>query len=107
LIIQEKSSGHFIGYAAVMEKLDRQFIALGYGIRSDFRNQGFATETARTLFRAVQQRTDQHALVVIVHKMNAPSIAVIEKLKSELGLMYLDDMGDQNFRYFRFAGKDQ
>lgn len=78
-IVINKENGQIIGRAGIEPKGD--FAELGYIVAKEYRNQGYATEVCRAILTYAADFICLPEVCARVHKENAASLRICEKLK--------------------------
>jgi RimJ/RimL family protein N-acetyltransferase len=79
-ILEDKSSGHYIGQCGFWYPLGWDDIEIGYGIHPKHRGRGFAVEAATCVRDHGYKKHDFKRLVSYIQPTNANSIRVAEKV---------------------------
>jgi len=85
-------------------------IEIGYGISGEYRNNGYATEAAKSVLQFAFDNIGLDALVAIVKPENIASRRVIEKLGfTHRGIRTVPDENGMEceFNYYRLSRNDQ
>jgi RimJ/RimL family protein N-acetyltransferase len=80
MAIVERSSGRFVGRSGLKRWPQFDETELGWGLRSDERGHGFATEAAAAALRWGFEHLGVPYITAMIHPDNAASIAVAERL---------------------------
>jgi RimJ/RimL family protein N-acetyltransferase len=78
--VEEKASGRLIGRVGFTNHPGWPAFELGWTIIPEFQGRGFATEAARMLLKYAFAALDQPHVVSLIHRDNAPSRRVADKL---------------------------
>ena len=78
-VVINKENGQLIGRAGIEPKED--FAELGYVIAREYQNQGYATEVCRSILAYAADCLSLPEIYAHVHKENAASLRICEKLK--------------------------
>jgi [ribosomal protein S5]-alanine N-acetyltransferase len=87
LAMIEKETGWFIGWCGLKYRVFEDETELGYRLKKEFWNRGFATEAALACIRYGFQELKRSCIIGRVLKANKASIRVLEKI----GMTYLKD----------------
>lgn len=81
-IVQDRETGMLIGRAGIehRDRDDQVWMELGYVIRKEYQNQGYATEVCMAILDYAKQELEMEDMHCFIHKDNLASIRVVEKL---------------------------
>ena len=78
--VEDKATGTFVGRCGYTAHPGWPGFELGWTIWPEFQGRGFASESARVLLQQAFTTLDQPHVISIIHRDNAPSRRVAEKL---------------------------
>lgn len=78
-LLTDKLSGEKIGDAGILHLYQTNMVELGYRIRKDRWQQGFATEACKAIIEHTFSETKIKEINAIVEKENIVSVAILEK----------------------------
>jgi RimJ/RimL family protein N-acetyltransferase len=94
-----KETGELIGDCGLEEMENEGAAELGYDFRSDFWNQGFATEAARAVRDYALDVLRLPRLISLIRVGNVPSKRVAEKV----GMTLVEEFTRFGIRYWKYA----
>lgn len=94
-----KETGELIGDCGLEEMESERAAELGYDFRSEFWNQGYATEAARAVRDYAFDALHLPRLISLIRVGNLPSKRVAEKV----GMTLVEESTRFNIRYWKYA----
>jgi RimJ/RimL family protein N-acetyltransferase len=82
--VEEKATGIFVGRCGYTNHAGWPAFELGWTIWPEYQGRGFASEAANMLLRYAFDKLDQPHVVSLIHRDNAPSRRVAEKLGEKI-----------------------
>lgn len=82
--VEEKVTGKFIGRVGFMNPGGWPAFELGWTLAPEAQGRGYATEAAKRLLAYAFDELDQPHVISLIHRDNAPSIRVADRLGEKL-----------------------